>query len=60
MRCNICNSELTEGEILQDEDDTWLPCGTCIKVIMETAYSEGFEPSGGEGPLPNEEEDESE
>jgi hypothetical protein len=52
MRCYICDVELTENEIQISEQAvskaTGLPasepCTTCMDVIMDTAYSDGFEP----------------
>lgn len=44
MRCYICNVELSENEIQLDEEGKSEPCTTCMTVIMDTAYSDGFEP----------------
>jgi len=62
MRCYICDVELSESEIQLTEDENGLersePCTTCWNIILETAYSSGFEPGGaGEAaPLLEEEE----
>lgn len=48
MRCYICDNELSENEIELDEENKSEPCATCLKVIHDTAYSEGFEPNDGE------------
>lgn len=47
MRCYICDNELSENEINQGEDGKWEPCTTCLNIIMDTAYSNGFEPNDG-------------
>lgn len=44
MRCVICDVELSEGEISLDHELKSEPCTTCNDIIMETAYSDGFEP----------------
>lgn len=50
MRCYICNNELSESEIQLDEESKSEPCTTCLKIIMDTAYSNGFSPRGDEEP----------
>lgn len=45
MRCYICDNELSENEIQLDEALKSEPCTACTNVIMDTAYSGGFEPS---------------
>lgn len=56
MRCYICNVELSENEVQieehsKKEDGAVVlkaePCSTCTDIIMDTAYSEGFEPGDG-------------
>lgn len=44
MRCYICDTELSDAEVQLDEDGKTEPCTTCMKVIMDTAYCDGFEP----------------
>lgn len=44
MRCYICDNELSENEIQLDENLKSEPCTSCMKVIMDTAYTDGFEP----------------
>lgn len=48
MRCYICDVELGTLEIQLDEELKSEPCTTCTKIIMDTAYSEGFTPGGNE------------
>lgn len=43
-RCYICDSELSENEIQFDEEGKLEPCTTCLRIIMDTAYCDGFEP----------------
>lgn len=48
MRCYICDTELSTQEIqLDEEEDKVLksqPCSSCLRIIMDTAYCDGFEP----------------
>lgn len=46
MRCVICDVELSEAEIQLDELGQSEPCTTCWNIIIDTAYSSGFEPGG--------------
>lgn len=53
-RCYICDNELTEQEIQLGERTVSLdpveampklePCTTCLTIIMDAAYCDGFEP----------------
>ena len=44
MHCNICDKQLGEKEISWNDDlGTYEPCVTCLEVIMEAAYSDGFD-----------------
>ena len=43
-RCYICDTELSESEINLDEEGKLEPCTTCLRIIMDTAYCDGFEP----------------
>lgn len=43
-RCNICDNELTEQEIQFGEDKKLEPCTSCLEIIMDAAYCDGFEP----------------
>lgn len=43
-RCYICDNELTEQEIQLDETKKLEPCTTCLTIIMDAAYCDGFEP----------------
>lgn len=47
-RCYICNSELSEQEIQFDEQVKLEPCTTCLTIIKDAAYCDGFEPYPGE------------
>lgn len=43
MRCNICNKELSASEIVFNKElDAFEPCSVCLDVIMDTAFSQGF------------------
>lgn len=46
MRCYICDVELSESEIQLDEEGKSEPCTTCMNIIMDTAYTNGFKPGG--------------
>lgn len=48
MRCYICDNELSENEIVLGPDHKSEPCTACMKVILETAYSDGYEIPGNE------------
>lgn len=48
MRCNICDNSLSDSEIQQFDDGSWEPCNTCLKVALDAAFSDGFEPNDGE------------
>lgn len=41
-RCYICDVELSEKEINFAPDEKLDPCTTCLNVIMDVAYSDGF------------------
>ena len=59
MRCYICNNELTIQEIQLDEEGKSEPCTPCLRIIMDTAYCDGFEPYPSEDevdPIPDDEE----
>lgn len=44
MHCNICDKQLSEKEINWNEDiNTFEPCGTCLDVIMDAAYAQGYD-----------------
>jgi len=43
MRCYICDKSMTEAEIQLLPGTLKLDCcATCMEVVMETAYSDGF------------------
>lgn len=43
MRCNICDRGLTEKEIVFNKElDAYEPCGECLEIALEAAYSDGF------------------
>lgn len=56
MKCNICDKTLTEKEISQhDQTKEFEPCGTCLEIALDAAYSDGFahpddEPEGAVDP----------
>lgn len=46
-RCRICNNELSEQEIqinVEMEGGGIDPCTSCLEIIMDAAYCDGFEP----------------
>jgi len=44
MRCNICDRQLSEKEIIFSKElDTFEPCTTCLDAAMEAAYTAGFD-----------------
>lgn len=48
-RCYICDNELTEQEIQLNacnfnEGPKLEPCTSCLEIIMDAAYCDGFEP----------------
>lgn len=47
-KCYICDAEMNENEIQLGEDNKTEPCGTCMSIIMDTAYCNGFTPGGAE------------
>lgn len=48
MRCYICDCELSEQEVQHNVelDDKIEPCHTCLDIIYDTAFSDGFKPDG--------------
>ncbi len=43
MKCNICDAEISEKEIQWNPDyKSWEPCGTCIEIALDAAYSDGY------------------
>lgn len=43
MRCHICDRALSGTEIIKSPDKkSYEPCTSCMEVIMETAYCDGF------------------
>jgi hypothetical protein len=56
MRCYICDVELSEQEISLDKELKSNPCTSCMLIINETAYSDGFEPDDNKLVEMNEEE----
>lgn len=44
MHCNICDRLLTEKEIVWNKElQAWEPCGVCLDIAMDAAYSDGFQ-----------------
>ncbi len=45
MKCAICDKTLSEAEIiLNKETGTWEPCGQCLEIALDAAYSGDFKP----------------
>jgi len=43
VKCYICDKELSEKEIIYNEEaSAFEPCTTCLDVIYDTAYCGGF------------------
>lgn len=43
MKCYICDKELSEKEIIYNEEvSSYEPCTTCLDVIYDTAYCGNF------------------
>lgn len=43
MRCNCCDRELDEKEIIWNTElQAWEMCNTCLDIAMDAAYSQGF------------------
>lgn len=43
MHCNICDKTLSSEEIIYSvELRAYEPCGTCLQIAFEAAYSDGF------------------
>lgn len=44
MRCNICDKQLTDKEIVWNKDyGTWEPCSFCLEAALDAAYTNGFQ-----------------
>ncbi len=44
MKCYICDKTLTELEVQWNKDlEEWEPCGTCLEIALDAAYSGDFE-----------------
>jgi hypothetical protein len=45
MRCSICDKTLSEKEVNWNTDlSTFEPCGQCMDIIMDAAYTSQFAP----------------
>lgn len=45
MKCYICDKTLTEQEVQYNKVlDQWEPCGACLEVALDAAYSGDFKP----------------
>ncbi|QDP56956.1 MAG: hypothetical protein Unbinned2691contig1000_30 [Prokaryotic dsDNA virus sp.] len=43
MKCNICDKDLNEKEISWNKEiDNFEPCGHCLEIALDAAYSDGF------------------
>lgn len=44
MRCNICDKELSDKEVVYNEElQAYEPCTYCLDVALDAAYSNGFQ-----------------
>lgn len=44
MRCHICDAELSEKELVWNDDlDSYEPCSVCLDIIYDAAFSDGFD-----------------
>lgn len=44
MRCNICDKQLTDKEIIWNKQlQAYEPCSYCLEAAMDAAYSDGFQ-----------------
>ena len=45
MHCFICDRQLSDAEIVWNSDyKKWEPCGECLEISLDAAYSGGFSP----------------
>ncbi len=43
-KCNICDKEIQGDEIQWNAAGQFFePCGTCLEIAMDAAYSDGFQ-----------------
>lgn len=43
MRCHICDKDLSEKEVIYNEDlKAYEPCTTCLDIALDAAYSDGY------------------
>lgn len=43
MKCHICDKTMSEAETqLTPDKKTYEPCGVCMEIILDAAYSNGF------------------
>jgi hypothetical protein len=43
MHCHICDAELSEKEIIWNEElNGYEPCSVCLEIIFDAAFSDGF------------------
>lgn len=43
IKCAICDKEISDKEIDYNDDmKAFEPCGTCLSIAMDAAYSGGF------------------
>lgn len=50
MRCHICQKVLSDKEISQhDVTKEFEPCLSCMEIILDTAYSDGFQAEDDDG-----------
>ncbi len=52
MRCNCCNRQLNDKEIVWNQDlQAWEMCGVCLEVAYDAAFSNGFRDGSDEDDL---------
>lgn len=45
MHCYICDRQLSDAEIIWNSDyKQWEPCGECLEISLDAAFSGGFNP----------------
>ncbi len=43
MKCHICDKDLSDKEVSWNKDlRAFEPCGTCLDIAFDAAFSEGF------------------
>lgn len=43
MKCNICDKDMTDKEVVFNTDlDSYEPCTVCLDIALDAAFSQGF------------------